>query len=150
MELFSLDDPVYVVDLTPSTMERCRLELDGGAGVATPAPEPRPVREPPNRPLRAVALVFDWSADPVLLPIAPTRDLGLLESLARLLRMVLLTERSVAWLVTEAGDEALKRRYFAREFPRFIYEGIPASVRGRLPKVLWEAMGPRRRRRTPR
>jgi hypothetical protein len=146
MDLLAVSDPVFVVDLTPRTMEACRADLAGpapGAG-GDPATAPAPS---PSRPIRAVALVFAWEGDPVLLPIQPTVDTEMLEAMARLIRMAMLTRRSVANLVTEAGDEPLKRLYFSRKLPRFIYDGVPAPVRHRIPTELQEALGKRRRRR---
>jgi hypothetical protein len=145
MDLLAVSDPVFVVDLTPRTMEACRTDLAGPAPGGDPATAPAPA--PASRPIRAVALVFTWEGDPVLLSIQPTADTEMLEAMARLLRMAMLTRRSVASLVTEAGGEHLKRLYFSRKLPRFIYDGVPAPVRHRIPMELQEALGRRRRRR---
>lgn len=100
-----------------------------------------PTSENAAHPIRAIALIFDRNADPVLLAIDPTEDLRMLDALARLMRFALLTERSIATLATEFGDVEMKRMFFARRFPRFVYRGIPVSVRTRLPSTLVEAMG---------
>jgi len=144
MPLLSADDPVFVVDLTEPTMDACREDLAGQAS----APAPRPADGGAGEvEVRAVALVFAWEEDPVLLAIRPTRDSAMLDALARLLRMTMLTGNSIAALVTEHGDAAVKRLYFAKRFPRFIYEGFPATVRPRLPTAMVDAMGSARRRR---
>lgn len=98
------------------------------------------------RPVRAVALVFAWEEDPVLLSIRPTRDAAMLDAMARVLRTALLTGRSVASVVTELGDARLKRLYFSRGLPPFIYDGVPAPVRHRIPTQLQQALGRRRAR----
>lgn len=138
-----MNDPVFVVDLTPRTMEGCRAALESAGPSSW-----RPDRPPPSprAPIRAVALVFTWEGDPVLLSIQPTRDTTMLDAVARLIRMALLTHRSVASLVIEAGDNELKRLYFSRRLPRFIYDGVPAPVRHRVPSELVGALGRRRRR----
>ena len=136
MEL-SVDDPIFVIDLSDETMQKAREALDEDVPMV-PASE---LSEQADRHLRAVALVFDWSDDPVLLAMEPTNDLKMLDALARLMRFALLTGHSIARLVTEHGDDEMKRMFFARRFPRFVYRGIPVSVRKRLPKELVEAMG---------
>jgi len=150
VDLLALSDPVYVVDLTPQTMEACRPDFEASGRLPGHEPDgpvsPPEVPARPERPIRAVALVFEWGADPVLLPIRPTQDLVMLDALARLIRAALLTGRSVASLVTEAGDEELKRLYFSRRLPRFVYDGVPVPVRHRLPARLVEALGRPRRR----
>jgi len=147
VDLLALSDRVFVVDLTPETMEACRAELASRTMRATsPADdEPRPPAAP-DQPLRAVALVFAQDRDPVILAIPPTADTEVLDAAARLLRMALLTRRSIANLVTELGDERLKHLYFSRRLPRFLYEGVPAAVQRRLPAELCQALGRRRRR----
>src|SRR5512138_3908787 len=96
VDLLALTDPVFVVDLTPRTMDACRAELAAspGAADAAPAGAVRGEEEhpgPPERPIRAVALVFTWEGDPVLLNIRPTLDTQMLDAMARLIRMALLT-----------------------------------------------------------
>lgn len=147
MDLLAVSDPVFVVDLTPRTMEACRADLASPAPGAGGDPAAAPAPGPASRPIRAIALVFTWEGDPVLLSIQPTVDTEMLEAVARLIRMAMLTRRSVASLVTDAGDEQLKRLYFSRKLPRFIYDGVPAPVRHRIPTELQEALGHRRRRR---
>jgi hypothetical protein len=147
VDLLSAHDPVFVVDLTPQTMNTCRADFGLGSPpnveVATVVPDP------PERPVRALALVFAWEEDPVLLSIQPTLDTEMLDAVARLIRAALITRRSIAHLVTEHGDDEMKRLYFSRRLPRFIYDGIPAPVRHRVPAELQQAVGhggrPRRR-----
>jgi hypothetical protein len=146
MDLLSVHDPVFVVDLTPQTMNVCRVEFERGR----PESEPAAPRVVPERPIRAIALVFAWEEDPVLLSIQPTTDLGMLDAVARLIRTAMLTRRTIATLVTDFGDDDLKRRYFARGLPRFVYDGIPAPVRHRIPLQLQEAFGHGGRRRSRR
>lgn len=145
MDLLTVHDPVFVVDLTPQTMSVCRVELERG-GSEGDAEHPRTL-ELPERPIRAIALVFAWGDDPVLLSIQPTADMEMLDAVARLIRTAMLTRRSIATLVTESGDDDLKRRYFARSLPRFVYDGIPAPVRHRIPVELQDAFGHGGRRR---
>jgi hypothetical protein len=147
VDLLAPQDPVFVVDLTPETMASCRDELfapDDQPAAAAVRPPPAP-----GSPLRAIALLFARDEDPVLLSIRPTLDTAMLDAVARLIRGALLTGRTVANLVTEAGDAELKRLYFARALPRFIYDGVPAPVRHRVPEALRSALGHRRSRRGP-
>lgn len=157
MDLLATEEPVFVVDLTPATMEACRVdfaspdlvvsETRDSPGRATTALVRRRIPGA-DRPIRAIALVFSWAADPVLLAIRPTRDTVMLDALARLLRTALLTGESLAHLATEHGDDQMRRMYFAKQFPRFVYRGIPAPVRSRLPERIVAAMGQTGRRRS--
>lgn len=162
MHLLSPEEPVFVVDLSDQTMLNCRRDFTVGDtsddvppangtgstadGDLTLSSALSPTRElaTAEQDIRAVALVFDWDADPVLLAVNPTRDIEMLDALARLLRAVLLTGHSVAHLATEYGDAKMRRLYFAKRLPRFVYRGIPLPVRSRLPKRLVSAMGSRR------
>jgi hypothetical protein len=148
MHLLDPREPVFVVDLTDQTMDNCKRDFEpANEGASSPPPvAPAPRRlSTPEHDVRAVALVFDWQHDPVLLAVNATRDIEMLDALARLLRASLLTGQSVAHLATEFGDPAMQRMYFARRFPRFVYSGIPMPVRARLPKQLVSAMGSSRR-----
>lgn len=150
MDLLGFHDPVFVVDLTPETMERCRDELSAALAARDEQPPGAAAPpSPPRLPLRAIALLFARDEDPVLLSIRPTLDTAMLDAVARLIRGALLTGRTVANLVTEVGDAELKRLYFARALPRFIYDGVPAPVRHRVPEALRSALGHRRSRRGP-
>lgn len=150
MELLDIYDPVFVVDLTPQTMDACasdfavRLSSPDDAALAQ---RQAALPATPQRPIRAVALIFAWEKDPVLLNIQPTQDTEMLDAVARLIRTAMLTQRSVGAIVTEHGDDQLKRLYFSRRMPRFIYEGIPAPVRHRIPNELQRALGQGSRRR---
>jgi hypothetical protein len=83
-----------------------------------------------------VALRLADDEEPLLLPIAPTRDMAALDAAARLLRVAAVTGRSLAELATEHGDARLRRLYFGKRLPAFIYEGAPARVARRLPPPL--------------
>ncbi len=151
MELLDPHKLVFVVDLTEQTMSNCRRDFEP-EDTAPPATNPptTTLRSPrqwstPRHEVRAVALVFEWQDDPVLLAVNPTRDIEMLDALARLLRATLVTGHSVAHLATEFGGPAIQRMYFARRFPRFVYSGIPISARKRLPEQLVAAMGSSRR-----
>ena len=147
MDLLEIYDPVFVVDLSPQTMDACQADFgyEQVEGDRSPSGSDHPSKLP--RPIRAVALIFAWEKDPVLLSIQPTKDTQMLDAVARLMRTAMLTQRSVGALVTEYGDDELKRLYFSRRMPRFIYEGIPAPVRHRIPSELQRALGSVSRRR---
>jgi hypothetical protein len=147
VDLLALHDPVFVVDLSPEVMVGCRAAFEAGAAPTLAAEPALAPASPPERPIRAIALLFARDADPVLLSIRPTLDTSMLDAVARLIRAALLTSRSVASLVTEAGDDRIKRLYFSRTLPRFIYDGVPAPVRHRIPPTLQAALGHRRPRR---
>ena len=155
--LLSTRDPVFVVDLSPAAMESTRTDFVVGAAdargalpydpaqarAASPAEAgARDTAAPPEAPVRAIALVFDWDDDPVLLAIEPTRDTEMLDALARLLRAALHTGHPVSLLATDFGSLDIKRMYFAKRFPRWVYRGIPATVRHRVPEKLCRALGP--------
>jgi hypothetical protein len=149
VEILSVHDPVFVVDLTPQTMSACRSDFsiaEPASVSANSADTPPLSTVPPTKPIRALALIFAWEQDPVLLSIQPTLDTEMLDTVARLIRTAMLTRRSVASLVTEHGDDHLKRLYFSRCLPRFIYEGIPAPMRHRIPFELQKALGGNGRR----
>ncbi|MCA9664651.1 MAG: hypothetical protein KC503_03655 [Myxococcales bacterium] len=159
-------DPVYVIDLTAAAIRRAARELgvDPPAALAVPegaigqgaideavsraaeaalAERVSPADAPPPE-LRAVALIFDWDDDPVLLAIAPTRDIEALACLARLLRAAYLVGSSLALFVNDQGDDQMRRLYFERRFPRFVYAGVPATLQARMPPDFYEVVKPRR------
>lgn len=144
MDLLALDDPVFVIELTPAALERCRQELAGeaqGSGGSPGAPDPHP----PERPIRAIALIVEEEGDPLLLSIEPTRDAEGLDAAARLVRAAVVTGCSVAELATDFGDARLRELYFQRRLPAFIYEGISAELARQLPpRVRTTLAGPRR------
>lgn len=142
MLLLALDDLVFVVDLTPETMTRCRADFypEATSVGPTPDPPPRPVAAL-EQPIQVMALLLDHESDPVLLPIRPTQDAQMLDTAARLLRAAMLTGLPIAHLVTEHGDDQLKRTFFARELPSFFYEGLPAAEGCQLPPLLLGALG---------
>lgn len=135
MTLLALDDPVFVVDLTPAALEQTRRafeRIDEEPGPARAAPSA------PERLIRAVALVFDWEADPVLVPVEPTRDTVALDATARLLRAALVTGARVADLASCEPD--LLALHAGRRLPAFVYEGLPPAIRGRVPPRLADAV----------
>ena len=144
MSLLAMDDPVFVVDLSPETMEACRRDFcRDEQGSARPASAVPP---PPERPIRAIALLFSPAEEqPLLLPIPPTRDTVMLDATARLIRSAALTGRSLADLAIEHGDESLRRLYRSGRLPEFIYVGLPEAALVRIPEGLrWIFAGPRR------
>ena len=136
--MLSENDPVFVVDFSEETMRACAADFM--APTEDVATEEKPPPRAPEKSIRAIALVFDWQDDPVLLAINPTKDTAMLDALARLLRGAIITGASVSHLATEYGDDTMKRMYFAKRFPRFVYRGIPATVRPRLPEALWRSV----------
>lgn len=138
MELLSIDDPVFVVDLTPAAVAACRRDfLEEAEGHATPLAE-RELPDPPARPVRAIALVVALDQDPALVPVSATRDMVALDATARLLRSALATGRRVAELALLHGDEVLRQLYLGRKLPAFVFDGFPAALRDRLPAGLWD------------
>jgi hypothetical protein len=144
VDLLAISDPVFVVDLSPQTMRACSADFtrqppgEARAGRAKPH-----LPSPPKKAIRAVALIFGWEDDPILLNIRPTKDTQMLDAMARLIRAAVLTRRSVASIVVEHGDDTLKRLYFSKGLPRFIYEGIPAPARHRIPREFLRTLGKR-------
>jgi hypothetical protein len=149
VDLLAPHDPVFVIDLTADTMRSCARDFGGGApdseeGAGGGAPP-----DSPRHPVRAIALVFAWEEDPVLLPLRPSVDARILDATARLIRTALLTGQTVAGVATELGDETVRRLYFSRKLPRFIYEGVPAPVRHRIPAEVHGVLGHRHKGRRP-
>ena len=131
------DEPVFVVDLTEATMEACGEEIRRGAE----APSAPSLPEAPDEPIRTVALVVDDS-DPVLLAIEPTRDVVLLDALARLLRIAVLSGERVPAVAVGYGDELERRLAFERRLPAWVYDGVEPRVARRLPRALRAVLGP--------
>ena len=124
MELLATDDPVYVVDLTEAALAACRAAFDDanlGTDPAFEGTDPNPQRGPKKRPIRAVAFLTEADADPVLVPITPTRDVMALDAMARLVRAAVVTGVPVAELATRHGDGQLTALYRARRLPAFVY-----------------------------
>ncbi len=134
MTLLSWNDPVFVVDLTPEALAECQQELEGALdGSSEPAPEKKAKTSFSHAPLQAVALVFNWDDGPLLIAIEPTQNRQMLDALARLLRIGLLKGIPLSTLALDFGDDDLKRLYFSRELPGFVYGALEAEVWERLP-----------------
>jgi len=134
------DRPVFVVDLRAAAMEESAAEVvdrrdeDG----------PRSLPEPPLLPIDQVALLVDGRDEPVLLSVEPTRDVELLDALARLLRIALLSGERVPAVAVEYGDELERRLAFERRLPAWVYDGVRPAVALRLPAALRSVLGPPR------
>jgi hypothetical protein len=132
VDLIALDDPVFVIELTPAALERCRRELSGElSGEGEEELEARATGSE-ERPIRAVALLLEERGDPLLLGIEPTFDLDGLNAAARLVRAAAVTGCSLADLAAE-GHQELRELYLQRRLPAFIYEGVSEALARRLP-----------------
>lgn len=83
------DELVYAIDLRRDALGDVERDLRSGDRTSPPAPPS------PARPLRFVALLVDGRDEPVLLPIAPTRDGRFLDALARLIRVAVVLQQPV-------------------------------------------------------
>lgn len=144
MDLLALDDPVFVIELTPAALERCRRELAGEEEVPAGESSSTTIKALPERPVRAVALLLE-EGDPLLLSIPPTRDMESLDAAARLVRAAVVTGRSIAELATDFGDTRLRELYFRRRLPGFIYEGVSEELALLLPPPVRTIFAARRR-----
>jgi hypothetical protein len=143
VELLAAQDDVFTIDLTPETMEACRVvffdegcQSRDGTNLGSNV-----IPDPPERPIHAVALIFSWAEEPMLLSIEPTKDTQVLDAMARLIRAAMLTGQPISTLVTENGDEEIQQLYFAHKLPSFIYDGIPKALCGKVPVELRAAFG---------
>jgi len=137
----SLDEPVFAVDVTTSSMKRLRARL-------VDADEERlelGSREPddPDSPISTVAVLYDEQRDPLLLPVEPTRDGELLDAIGRLLKLAVLQGVSMTQVAQRLGGELERRLFFERRLPSWAYDGVDARQVPDLPPRLFPVLGHR-------
>jgi hypothetical protein len=137
--MFDPNEPVFAVDLTKGELARCVEEIEEDTVAPT---APRRLPEPPERPIRWMALIYDEAEDPLLLPIEPTRDVCLLDALARLLRIAVLSGERISSVAINYGEELERTLAFERRLPAWAYEGIEARRASHLPEPLRTVLGP--------
>jgi hypothetical protein len=123
--MHELNRPVWVVDLS----------TDGGS--APPTPEDALA---PGEMIELVAVLHDELDAPLLLPIAPTLDLRLLDAIARLLRFAVEHGERIPAVAVRYGSEYERALAFEKRLPRWAYEG---TDRRDLPSALARVLGPR-------
>jgi len=134
MALLTLDDPVYVVDLTPSALRACRAAFAEVGTDPIPSPQDQVGTDPIPGPIRAIALLLEVGTDPVLIAIEPTQDVASLDAAARLLLAALATGVRVRELARY--DDQLCTLYTDGVLPAFVYRGFEGQVRRQLPATL--------------
>ncbi len=127
------DEPVFVVDLTPEELDRTAAEIRRGGDAPRPG---RILPEPPDRPIEWLALVTGAEEDPLLLPLEPTRDVVLLDALARLIRIAVLSGERIPAVAINYGDRLERILAFERRLPRWAYEGIDPADAAALPREI--------------
>jgi hypothetical protein len=135
------DEPVFVIDLRGSTMREVRREV---AAARAGAFVPRLLPAPPDEPVRLVALLVDGRAEPVLLPITPTRDIALLDALARLVRFAVLEGLRPAEVARRYGGPLERSLADDGRLPAWAAGDLDAALLGALPKEVQRALGPGR------
>jgi hypothetical protein len=131
------DAPVFVIDLTHAERARTAREVRAAMGGEF---VPRVLPQPPDEPVRWVALLLD-AGEPVLLPIAPTRDVRLLDALARLVRFALLQELTGAEVAARHG-EVYEQELLARgALPGWTRGELDPEAARRLPPDVRRALG---------
>lgn len=131
------EEPVFVIDLRAPVMREVAQEIEAASAGAF---VPRVMPPPPERDLRCVALIVDGPGDPILLPIAPTRDVRLLDALARLVRFAVVREMPVRDVATRYGDAYERGLVERRELPAWAIDGVDASMVHALPADVRRAL----------
>lgn len=139
-----LDRPVLVVDLrAPARAEDRALVERGATPPALPPDEPLAEDET----VSLLAILHDGSDEPLLLPLAPTRDRRWLDAVARLLRVAVLRGASMSEVATAYGTEYERRLAFTRALPAWAYDGIEPRLARALPRELRRVLVRREQRR---
>ncbi len=93
------DELVFAIDLRREALREVEHDLE----TANETSAPRPLPPVPHRPIGRVALLLDGRDEPLLLPIAPTRDARFLDALARLIRVASVLKSSVPEVARRFG-----------------------------------------------
>ncbi|MGZ5969866.1 MAG: hypothetical protein ACXWP4_19475 [Polyangiales bacterium] len=112
------DELVFAIDLRRSAMDEAARELVEDTETARELPEV------PQKPIRHVALLVDESDMPVLLPIAPTRDVRFLDALARMLRYARLLGLGVLEVAERHGGAYERALASSGRLPTWAFSGI--------------------------
>lgn len=139
------EELVFAIDLTTGEMARAALDVEAAAETKGDVAS-QPLPEPPPHDVRHVALLLDDREEPLVLPIAPTRDVVLLDALARLLRIAVLAGERVPAVAIEYGEELERRLAFERKLPDWVYEGVEPDVAAELPVEVRRVLGPKTNR----
>lgn len=137
--MFDPDEPVFVIDLTSAELARCAAEMQGSQELL----DERPLPEPPDQPIRVVALLAEGLSEPFLLRIDPTRDVLYLDALGRILRIAVLSGERMPTVAVEYGEELERKLAFERRLPSWAYEGIERGLARRLPEDLRAVLAPK-------
>lgn len=127
------DDLAFVIDLRRAAMDEVAREV---AAASSGAFVPRVLPSPPEGAIATVALLVDGADAPVLLPIAPTRDVRYLDALARLLRFAVLRGAPVREIARAYGTDYER----SLELPRWSRGELDAAARSRLPPAVAAAL----------
>lgn len=121
-----LDPPVWVVDLRTHAGG-----TDEASAVTSLAPEEN---------VALVAVLHDELAEPLLLPIEPTRDLRRLDAIGRLFRFAVERGERIPAVAVRYGEPYERALAFERRLPRWAYEGVETRE---LPAALARVLSPR-------
>ncbi len=120
-----LDRPVFVVDLREAALAEDRAALERNEQAPPLAPdEPLDAEEA----IDTIAVLHDESETALLLPIEPTRDRRLLDAIARLLRFAVLHGKRMPEIAVLYGNEYERTLAFARQLPRWAYDGVDVTL----------------------
>jgi hypothetical protein len=133
---------VFVVDLrAPAMAEVAQLVAHGEASDAAPAGRSLP--EVPSQPISHLALLMEGRQELLFLPLEPTQDVEYLDTLARLLRIAVLSGKRIPTVAVEYGEEQERELAFSRRLPHWAYHGVPEALAASLPAELEVVLGPR-------
>lgn len=127
------DALVFVIDLRAAAMAEVAREVEAAKAGAF---VPRVLPDEPEAPIETVALLVD-EGGPLLLPIAPSRDVRWMDALARLVRFAVLHRQSVTEVAARYGH-AYER---SMSLPAWARGELEPAVAERLPESIRHALG---------
>jgi hypothetical protein len=134
------EEPVFVIDLTAGAIEEAAAR---SSETTERAPPPSALPERPAKPIGQVALLIDGWPEPLVLALAPTSEVELLDALGRLLKIAVLSGERVPAVAVNYGDELERRLAFERRLPEWVYEGIDEGIARKLPPAVRKVLGPK-------
>lgn len=134
---------VYVIDLTLEERNRLAQQVDQDGKAIEESPKTE-LAQPPERPIRYIALLTEAQEDPILLPIEPTKDVRYLDALARLLRIGDLAGETIPSVAINYGDVYERKLAFERKLPDWAYSGVDSELLAQLPASLKRVLKPQK------
>jgi hypothetical protein len=130
------DELVFAIDLTHEALREVGEEL----ATAHDRSSERPLPPLPHRPIRQIALLLADRDEPLLLPIAPTRDVRLLDALARLIRVAVVLGLRVSEIAQRYGTPYEQKLVSERRLPGWALGSIASDTARLLPEDVRRAL----------